>query len=49
MKEYLYKEGLEWDDLAIVLGIYLRDKVLISKNWNSEDIDKYDPTNAEQS
>ncbi len=43
MKEYLYKEGMELDDLIFVLGIYLRDKVLENKGWKVEDVDKYTP------
>lgn len=43
IKEYLYKEGMEWNDVAVVLGIYLRDKVLKTKGWAAEDIDKHDP------
>lgn len=40
MKEYLFKEGLELDDLTVVLGMYLRDKILTDKGWKAEDIDK---------
>ncbi len=43
LKEYLFKEGLEIGDLVFVLGTYLRDKILESKKWAMEDIDKYDP------
>ena len=45
MKEYLFKEGIDIDDLITVLSIYLRDKVLEAKNWKAEDIDAHDPTN----
>ena len=45
MKEYLFKEGIDIDDLITVLSIYLRDKVLEAKNWKAEDIDANDPTN----
>lgn len=44
MKEYLFKDGLEFKDLVFVLGTYLRDKILESKKWAMEDIDKYDPS-----
>lgn len=43
IKEYAFKEGLELDDIVVVIGIYLRDKILKDKNWNVEDIDKYLP------
>ncbi len=43
MKEYLFKEGLALPDLFEVLGIYLRDKILKEKNWNADDIDRFDP------
>ena len=36
---------MELDDLVIVLGIYLRNKILETKGWNVKDIDKYDPSN----
>jgi hypothetical protein len=47
MKDYLFKEGMTIDDLFVVLGVYLRDKVLQAKGWNSEDIDKHDPGSKE--
>lgn len=43
LKEYLFKEGLDLETLNIVLGVYLRDKILAEKGWNIEDVDKYDP------
>jgi len=43
MKDYLFKEGMDFSDLALVMGIYLRDKILENKGWKTEDIDKYDP------
>ncbi|MEK7528974.1 MAG: hypothetical protein AAB592_04360 [Patescibacteria group bacterium] len=46
LKEYLFKEGLEIEDLIIVMGIYLRDKVLAQKGILPEDVDKTDPKNA---
>lgn len=42
-KDYAFKEGLEIEDIIVVLGICLRDKVLIAKQWNVEDIDQHDP------
>lgn len=41
IKEYLFKEGLEIEDLEFVLGIYLRDKILKDKDLKMEDIDNY--------
>lgn len=43
LKEYLFKEGMELEDIVFVLGIYLRDKILESKKWNMDDIDIHDP------
>lgn len=42
IKDYLFKEGLELDDIVVVLGIYLRNKILIEKGITTDDIDKYD-------
>ena len=44
LKEFLFKEGLELDDLITVMGIYLRDKFLPEKGFLPEDVDKTDPT-----
>lgn len=44
IKEYLFKEGMELDEMFEVLGTYLRDKILKEKGINAEDIDKYDPS-----
>lgn len=41
IKEYLFKEGLELDNLVEVLGIYLRDLILKEKNIDISDLDKY--------
>ena len=43
LKEYLFKEGMELDDIVEVLGIYLRDKILNDKKLSVKDIDNYDP------
>lgn len=43
LKEFLFKEGLDKDDLVVVMGIYLRDLILEKKNWNVADIDKQNP------
>lgn len=42
IKEYLFKEGMELDDIIEVLGIYLRNLILHEKNIAVEDIDKYE-------
>ncbi len=43
IKEYLFKEGMELDDIVVVLGIYLRDKILKERGVAADDIDQYDP------
>jgi len=43
IKEYLFKEGMELEDIIVVLGIYLRDKILKEKGIEAKDIDKYIP------
>lgn len=43
LKDYLYKEGEDINDLVFVMGIYLRDKVLMANGMKIEDIDKHDP------
>ncbi len=43
IKEYLFKEGMEIGDIIVVLGIYLRDKILKERGVTVDDIDKYDP------
>lgn len=43
LKEFLFKEGIDLADLVNVMGIDLRDRVLVRKNWKTADIDKYDP------
>ncbi len=45
LKDYLFKEGMEIDDIIFVLGIYLRDRILEQKHWKVEDIDAHDPKN----
>ena len=47
IKEYLFREGMDFEGAIEVLGIYLRDKILAAKGWNKSDIDKYDPGNNE--
>lgn len=41
IKEFLFKDGSTLDDLFTVMSVYLRDKILIKKNWNVDDIDNY--------
>ena len=41
LKEFLFKDGSSMDDLTVVMGIYLRDKILKYKQWNVSNIDKY--------
>jgi hypothetical protein len=43
LKEYIFKEGIELEVLTVVLGIYLRDKILEEKNIDITDVDKTDP------
>lgn len=43
LKEYLFKEGLELKDLVAVMGIYLRDKILVEKGLTPEEVDRHDP------
>lgn len=43
IKEYLFKSGMEWEDIIEVLGIYLRDKILKEKGIDPKDIDRHDP------
>lgn len=43
LKEYAFKEGREIEDIILVAGIHLRDKVLMKKGLNIKDIDKDDP------
>lgn len=43
IKDFLFKEGMEWADIVEVLGIYLRDKILKEKGIDPVDIDKHDP------
>jgi len=42
LKEWLFKDGSTLEDLFFVMSICLRDKVLIKKNWNVEDIDQHE-------
>ncbi|MDD5347772.1 MAG: hypothetical protein PHT59_04075 [Candidatus Omnitrophica bacterium] len=39
LKEFLFKDGSEIEDLFFVMGIHLRDKILARKNWNVNDIE----------
>lgn len=41
IKEYLFKEGREWPDIAEVIGIYLRNKILDERHIERSDIDKH--------
>ena len=43
IKDFLFKEGMEWADIVEVLGIYLRDKILKEKGIDPKDIDIHDP------
>lgn len=47
IKEFLFKDGSSLDEVATVMGIYLRDKVLKHKDWNVEDIDQHETTEPE--
>ncbi|TSC55872.1 MAG: Uncharacterized protein G01um101418_561 [Parcubacteria group bacterium Gr01-1014_18] len=38
-KDYLFREGLQFEDAYPVMGVYLRDILLKKKNLNVEDID----------
>ena len=42
VKEYLFRDGSTLEEAKLVMGVYLRDKVLKHKNWNVEDIDDLD-------
>lgn len=44
IKDYLFKEGMEIADAIDVMGIELRDRILKSKGWSVDDVDKYMPT-----
>ncbi|MCC6405374.1 MAG: hypothetical protein IT405_03230 [Candidatus Yanofskybacteria bacterium] len=46
IKDYLFKEGLEFSDVTEVLGIYLRDKIITTKGWNVKDIDEQEKAKA---
>lgn len=41
VKEFLFKEGMEWNDIAEVLGIYLRNLILDERHIDRTDIDKH--------
>lgn len=41
VKEFLFKEGMEWKDIVEVLGVYLRNLILDEKHIAREDIDKH--------
>lgn len=41
IKDYLFKEGMEIDNIVEVLGIYLRDLILKERGIDVSDIDKY--------
>lgn len=43
IKEYLFKEGIEFEEIIDVLGIYLRNKILEEQHIAIEDIDKHNP------
>lgn len=43
VKEYLFKEGMEIEEIINVLGIHLRDKILSEKGIGVDDIDKHTP------
>lgn len=48
IKEYLFKEGMEIQDIMDVLGLYLRNLILAEKNISTDDIDTTTPhTNAQ--
>ncbi|MEE9441513.1 MAG: hypothetical protein V3V99_02455 [candidate division Zixibacteria bacterium] len=40
IKDYLFREGMAIEDMIIVLGIYLRNKVLEEKGLDFNEIDK---------
>lgn len=41
VKEFLFKEGMEWENIVEVLGIYLRNLILEEKNIDPKDIDTH--------
>ena len=43
LKDYLFKEGLDLDELILIIGIYLRDLALPRLGFKLEEIDKTDP------
>lgn len=48
LKEYLFKEGIEIENLIVVMGIYLRDKILEGRGWSVADVDKHDPSKKKE-
>lgn len=46
IKDYLFREGMELNDMVEVLGIYLRNKILEEKGVNISDIDNHSKNNA---
>lgn len=42
IKEYLFKEGMELEEIISVLGIYLRDLILKEKHIEVSDIDNHE-------
>jgi predicted RNase H-like nuclease (RuvC/YqgF family) len=47
-KDYAFKEGIELEDIFIVMSIFLRDLALPELGFNPEDIDKHDPKKQKQ-
>lgn len=43
IKDYAFKTGLPLEIIIEVMGIYLRDKILLEKGWNVKDIDRQTP------
>ena len=44
IKDYLYQHGREFDDIALVMGILLRDMVLSKRNIPAKQVDTDAPT-----
>lgn len=48
LKDYLYNEGIEIDNLIMVMALHLRDKVLRKRGWKVSDVDIDDPNSQSQ-